>query len=98
MKLKAVALALTGVALIGLAGCTADKEAVNSSNEYIELELNVFRADELTYFDGSSEAVMAECGDKGFWAPYCYETPDGTVEFEYKVSKHGVYDEKLTID
>ena len=101
MKLKAVALVLTGLALVGLTGCSeynADKEAVNGSHEYIELDRKLFSDDELAYFDGSSETAMVECGDRGFWDPYCYETPDGAVEFEYKVSKNGIYDERLTID
>lgn len=101
MKLKIIALALTGFALVGLTGCSeykADKEAVNSSSEYIELERKVFSADELTYFDGSSETAMVECGDKGIWDPYCYKTSDGSITFEYKISKNGVYDEELTID
>lgn len=101
MKLKAVALVLSGLALVGLTGCSeynADKEAVNSSHEYIELKSNPFSDDELAYLDGSSETAMVECGDKGFWDPYCYETPDGAIEFEYSVSRYGVSDEKLTID
>lgn len=101
MKLKVVALAIAGLTLMGVTGCSeynADKEAVNSSSEYIELDLMADRADELTYFDGSDETAMVECGDKGFMDPYCYETPDEKVTFEYKVAKQGIYDEELTID
>ena len=45
MKLKAVALVLSGLALVGLTGCSeynADKEAVNGSHEYIELDRKIF--------------------------------------------------------
>lgn len=98
---KLTAVAVAAVAVTALAGCTLSyEEAQASEHRVVETSNEFLQGRTWSYVgpDGVEVPLTEDCRD-GFFEQRCYGSEDGSVQFRYSRTKHGVFiSESITMD